>query len=335
MKTNTSKDFSTEDLKRLLNKLYKQFNKLSESTMNPLLTGMFLLGVACTFFPVSTVGYLAMVFGASSGLAYAVAKKQTNLQLPTWGFSAIGVATALVYAFAGIPGVILTAGLSGGWYVHSHYSDKIQEWKTDFRQFAEDFKTNPFNQTFRVTYFILQHLADFILKIEPAPKQLEASTEDKPETEEPEEVIEQQNSIDNSAGQNPDEIKLNTTIEQTSKKLEQEPAVFIPNIDAQDTPKEPLPVLFSEQAQQTTAVAPVTTQPKTKPTTPKAVKPKKDTVLAVMGQPIIQLERKQVQIDNSWLGLGKAFIYSLDPRVDLMNGQEKIEQGANNNRRRI
>ena len=82
MKTNTSKDFSTEDLKRLLNKLYKQFNKLSESTMNPLLTGMFLLGVACTFFPVSTVGYLAMVFGASSGLAYAVAKKQTNLQFP-------------------------------------------------------------------------------------------------------------------------------------------------------------------------------------------------------------------------------------------------------------
>lgn len=335
MKTNNSQDFSTQDLKALLNKIKEQFNKLPESVINPLMTCIFLLGMAATFFEPGMVAYLTMIFGASSGIAYAVAKNQTIHQFPTWAFPTVGVTAALIYAFAGIPGIILTAGLSGGWYMHSHYSDKLQQWKTDFQQFVEDLKTNPVHQVARLTFLLIQFLSDLTLKIEAPEPEEEASIEM--------EAVITENPTYQEIEQIPEpstvEKPLEKTLETTTKELElaqkqvQEQQALDQSVEKEQeatepsTNKEPVPVLFSQEAQ-ATAVAPIVAKPKTKTSTPNAVKPKNDS-FKVLGQPVIEVQRRQVRVDNSWIGLGRAFLQSLDPRVDLVNEQgQNISQAA-------
>jgi hypothetical protein len=358
MKTNKSDDISNIDLKTAALKLFSSFNKLPESAINPLMGGIFLLGMAATFFEPGLVAYLTMIFGASSGIAYAAAKNQTVHQLPTWAFPTVGVTAALIYAFAGVPGMILTAGLSGGWYVHSHYSDKFDQWKKDFHQFVENFKTNPVNQGVHVAFLGLQMLSNFIIKMEePLPEQSEEELSLEESSEEQiEEIIEieiEKRIVDAPEQQpEPEAVILDTTIEQAAEQLEQvqkqiqeqqaqeqatmpileqteEPQQQQTNPPAKKKPKTktqdiivPVPVLFSQDAPQQKTTASTTAKPKT--TKIREVKPKVDTVLGVCGIPVIQAQRMQVRVDNSWIGLGRAFFRSLDPRVDLIN-----EQGQN------
>lgn len=331
MKTDKPTDPSINDLKAIVLKFFKNFNKLPESAINPLMTGIFLLGMAATFFEPGMVAYLTMIFGASSGIAYAAAKNQTVHQLPTWAFPAVGVTAALVYAFAGVPGMVLTAGLSGGWYMHSHYSDKLLQWKKDLQKFVEDFKTSPVNQSVHVAFLALQFVSDFILKVEdPIPEEPE-QPEEEPSLEE---VI--ANPQEQLPEPEPKPVVLEKTIEQTAEKLEQVQKQVQEQAQEKEPSKEPLqtptetnsdnvavpvaPVLFSSIAPQQTNTASI---PKPKTTTPKVVKPKTDA-FKVLGQPVFEVQRMQVRVDNSWIGMGKAFFRSLDPRVDLVN-----EQGQN------
>lgn len=347
------------DLKSLLNKLRLQFNKLPESAINPLMTGIFLLGMAATFFEPAVVAYLTMIFGASSGIAYAATKNQTVHQLPTWAFPTFGVAAALIYAFAGIPGMVLTAGLSGGWYIHSYYSDKFQQWKTDFHQFVENFKTNPVNQSVHVTFLALQMLSNFIIKMEePAPEESEQYEKELFIEEMPEDTAEnplEEKIIADGSEQIPEPVTFDKTIEQTAEKLEQaqkqvqeqqtQEQPIMPTLEQTEEPQQqptqakrkserkaknvvPAPVLFSKTASQQTTNAATVTKPKT--TTPNKViiPPKKDS-FSVVGQELFAFNRRPVRVDNSWIGIGRALLYSLDPRVDLVNDQgQNISQMA-------
>lgn len=364
MKTNKSTDNANVDLKNAARKLFNSFNKLPESAINPLMTGIFLLGMAATFFEPGLVAYLTMIFGASSGIAYAAAKNQTVHQLPTWAFPTVGVTAALIYAFAGVPGMILTAGLSGGWYIHSHYSDKFNQWKKDFHQFVEKFKTNPVNQGVHVAFLGLQMLSNFILKMEePLPEQSEEELSREEASEEQiEETIEIEKRIVDAPEQQPEPepepVILDTPIEQAVEQLEQaqeqptmpmleqteEPQQQQPNAPAKKKPKTktqdmvvPVPVLFSQNAPQQKTTA-STTPKKSKTIKPSEVKPKVDTILSVCGRPIIQAKRMQVRVDNSWIGLGKAFFISLvDPSAELINeqGQNITQMAAKRNQVRL
>ncbi len=317
----------SKDFQSALKKLFQHFNQLSEKTINPLLTGIFMLGVASTFFEPGMVAYLTMVYGASNGIAYAIAKSQSAKNLPAWFFPAVGVSSALVYGMAGIPGIILAAGLSGGWYLHTHFQDKIQQFKVDFEAFSERLKANPVSEGVNFSFRAVQFVSNFILHMEEPP--IAAQNNEPQNLEEPqlEEVLEEQPNASNDNEQqavvtqeNNDEQKQ---ISDLQKKLEEpamqihEPAVMAPE---QSELQKPSPVLFS-QAATTQSTASVVKQP----VVPKITKPKTDDV-KVFGKTVLELERRTVAIDNSWTGLAKAFIYSMDPRVDLVN------EAAKNNR---
>lgn len=299
MKTNHAASvLDLKDFEAGIKRIFQNFNQLSEKKINPLLSGIFLLGLASTLFEPGMVAYLTVIFGASSGIAYAVTKNQTEKNLPTWIFPAIGVASALLYAVAGVPGVILGAGLSGGWYLHGNFLHKCQQWKMDFNAFSEKFKTNPISLSAHLTFKALQFLSDLIISIEPEkpeePKigKVEPSNNTKLPTVA---LCEQNKDEPIIALQN----KLEEPVVETQPQTTEEVKPEMP---------QPTPVLFSQ------------TTPK--PSITKVIKPKKDTI-TVFGKTVLELERKQVEIDSSWSGLAKAFFYSMDPRVDLVNKTNK------------
>jgi hypothetical protein len=150
------------------------------------MVGVLLLGIAVSVFNPGSLLYLAMTFGASAGIAYAASKNQVaHTPLPAWAITSIGVTSAVIYGVAGMPGLMLTAGLSGGWYLNSYFGHRFQQWKTNFQDFLTKFKNNPIRQSVNLTFNALQFLADILTPVEnipPAPVPNRPVQEDTPIT---------------------------------------------------------------------------------------------------------------------------------------------------------
>jgi hypothetical protein len=318
--TNNSSLDNQQDFKSIAKQLHQNFNNLSESKLNPLLTGIFLVGMAMSLFDPGIVAYLTIIFGASSGLAYAASKNKVGHNLPNWAFPVIGVSAALIYVVSGIPGLILTSGISGGWYLHSQFKDRFEDWKSKARNFATEFKANPFQAATKTIFKTLQFLSDFIISIE-TPKENKDITQngiriiyEGDETVAIEQITEPEIiQAEQQASTSPEPINLDGD---PAKPIE-------PVIEISRTPE---PVLFSSAATARTIpeteAQPAPFIPQASAPVLKTPEPKTQDTINIMGYPILTFQKRKIIIDSKshtgiW-GAAKLFLDTLDPRADII-----------------
>lgn len=195
---------SPEETRELVQQMHTNFNKLPESTMQPILMGVFLLGVASAFFSPFVVTCMVGVFGVSAGLTYAAAANKTIPNIPNWMLASVGVATAMIYGVAGVPGLFLSVGLIGGWHFNTKFSPRFEAWKETARDEINKLKANPVRQTINLLFKGLYALSDFLAPKEIIPQDnVNANQqENRPENHKPEEasavipqVQQQQNAV--------------------------------------------------------------------------------------------------------------------------------------------